>query len=218
MPRSSYDVVVVGGGHNGLVAAAYSAGAGRSCLLLERGARLGGAAVSEAPFAGVPARVSRYAYLVSLLPRSIVAELGLPIRLASRGVASYTPDPRAAGARGLLVDERDPGRTARSFRECTGAGAARRAWHALYASTRRVARVVFPSLTEPLRSREQLRSPDRRRPIWKALFERRSRRVARGRFDSDLARGIVVLTDGLIGTFADADDPRCARTAASSTT
>ena len=51
--RSSYDAVIVGGGHNGLVAAAYLARAGRSCLLLERGLQLGGAAVSEGVFPGV---------------------------------------------------------------------------------------------------------------------------------------------------------------------
>ncbi|MCW2983152.1 MAG: dependent oxidoreductase, partial [Conexibacter sp.] len=101
---SAYDAVIVGGGHNGLVAAAYLARAGRRVLLLERRDELGGAAVSEVAFAGVDARLSRYSYLVSLLPRAIVDELGLSLRLVRRRISSYTPDPRAAGARGLLVD------------------------------------------------------------------------------------------------------------------
>ena len=83
---SRHDAVIVGGGHNGLVAAAYLARAGRSVLVLERRDHLGGAAVSERPFAGVDARLSRYAYLVSLLPRSIVDELGLQLRLGRRRI------------------------------------------------------------------------------------------------------------------------------------
>src|SRR5919202_1554406 len=109
MPSDSRrDVVIVGAGHNALVAAAYLARAGRSVLVLERRDHVGGAAVSERPFAGVDARLSRYAYLVSLLPSLIMRELGLEreVRLARRSVASYTPDPRAPG-RGLLVDAED---------------------------------------------------------------------------------------------------------------
>src|SRR5262245_44812319 len=90
---SRHDVVIVGGGHNGLVAATYLARAGRSVLVLERRDHVGGAAVSERPFAGVDARLSRYAYLVSLLPRAIVSELGLDVTLLRRRVSSYTPVP-----------------------------------------------------------------------------------------------------------------------------
>ena len=86
--RDRYDVVVVGGGHNGLVAATYLARAGRSVAVLERGDHVGGAAVSEAPFAGVDARLSRYSYLVSLLPRAIVDELGLRFTVRRRRVSS----------------------------------------------------------------------------------------------------------------------------------
>jgi len=81
-----WDVVVVGGGHNALTAAAYLARAGRRVLVLERAEQVGGAAVSTAvgapgaPFPGVAARLSRYSYLVSLLPRLIVDDLGLDVR------------------------------------------------------------------------------------------------------------------------------------------
>src|SRR2546430_6519295 len=59
-------------------------------LFRSRRATLGGAAVSEEVFAGMEASISRYSYLVSLLPATIVRELALPLRLARRRVASYT--------------------------------------------------------------------------------------------------------------------------------
>ncbi|KJY30493.1 FAD-dependent oxidoreductase, partial [Streptomyces sp. NRRL S-444] len=98
-----YDDVIVGGGHNGLVAAAYLARAGRSVLVLERLGNTGGAAISTRPFAGVDARLSRYSYLVSLLPAKIVRDLGLNFAIRKRTVSSYTPVERDGRPGGLLV-------------------------------------------------------------------------------------------------------------------
>src|SRR4051812_26039577 len=92
-----FDVVVIGGGHNGLVAAAYLPRAGRSVLVLEKREHVGGAAVSERPWPGVDARLSRYSYLVSLLPRAIREDLGLKVELRRRSVASYSPRPDGSG-------------------------------------------------------------------------------------------------------------------------
>ena len=86
--HQSYDVAIVGGGHNGLVAAAYLARAGLSVAVLERLDHTGGAAVSVSPFPGMPARLSRYSYLVSLMPEQLMADLELDIRLASRSSRS----------------------------------------------------------------------------------------------------------------------------------
>jgi phytoene dehydrogenase-like protein len=84
----SRDVVVVGGGHNGLVAAAYLARSGRSTLVCERRGVLGGAAVSEHPF-GPDYTVTSLSYVVSLLPPGLVSDL----RLASHGYHVYPQGP-----------------------------------------------------------------------------------------------------------------------------
>jgi phytoene dehydrogenase-like protein len=202
---TTYDAVIVGGGHNGLVAAAYLARAGRRVLLLERRDELGGAAVSEVAFPGVEARLSRYAYLVSLLPRVIIDELGLDVALVRRRVSSYTPDPRDGGRRGLLVDAGDRAATRASFARVTGGSPDLAAWEALYALTARVARAVFPTLIEPLRSRDELRRLVDDGDAWRMLFEEPLGEMLAREFDDDLVAG-VVLTDGLIGTFAAADD------------
>ena len=74
---ASRDVVIIGGGHNGLVAAAYLARSGLSTLVCERRDVLGGAAVSEHPF-GPDYTVTSLSYVVSLLPPGLVRDLQLP--------------------------------------------------------------------------------------------------------------------------------------------
>src|SRR5438045_7392128 len=71
----SYDAIIIGAGHNGLVTAAYLARAGWRVLVLERRGIVGGACVTEAVFPGY--RVSTAAYLVSLLQERVVRDLEL---------------------------------------------------------------------------------------------------------------------------------------------
>jgi phytoene dehydrogenase-like protein len=202
----TYDAVIVGGGHNGLVAAAYLARARRSVLLLERREKVGGAAVSEQTFPGVDARLSRYAYLVSLLPRFIVDDLALPLRLVRRRVSSYTPDPRVDGRTALFVDGLEEDATTASFAAVTRGEHDLAAWRAFYARTQHVAERVFPTLTQPLLAREQFRAVVGDDEAWRALFETPLGETVSATFDDDVVAG-VVLTDALIGTFAAADEP-----------
>ena len=80
-----YDAVIIGGGHNGLVSAAYLARAGLKTLVLEQRHVLGGAAVTEEIFPGF--RFSVFSYVVSLLRPEIIRELDLP-RTASTSCRS----------------------------------------------------------------------------------------------------------------------------------
>jgi phytoene dehydrogenase-like protein len=207
---ASYDAIIVGGGHNGLVAAAYLARAGRRVLVLERLAGTGGAAVSEQPFAGVGARLSRYAYLVSLFPHEIASDLGLDIELRRRAVSSYTPTVRDGRDTGLLVT-RDPHGTERSFRALTGDARAFAQWMELYGLSAAVAERLAPTLLGPVPTRVQAEALLADIPgAWERIVEAPLGRWVEETVDDDLVRGIV-LTDALIGTFADAHDSSLAQ-------
>jgi phytoene dehydrogenase-like protein len=75
---SSYDAIVVGGGHNGLVAAAYLARSGARTVVLESRSTTGGAATTEAPWPEAPdIKVTRLSYVMSLMPPTIIDDLQL---------------------------------------------------------------------------------------------------------------------------------------------
>ena len=198
-----YDVAVIGGGHNGLVAATYLAKAGKSVVILEANAEVGGATTSVRAFPEYDAMLSRYSYLISLLPDQIVSDLGLDFECISRTVSSYTPYSRNGKDSGLYVARQWDKETEVSFKELDPSGAEWAAWQDFYTEIAEFAVKIAPSMLQPLKSRSELKAEINMPKVWDYLMERPIGEVIEERFKDDLVRG-VVLTDALIGTFSSA--------------
>ena len=198
-----YDVAVIGGGHNGLVAATYLAKAGKSVVILEANAEVGGATTSVRAFPEYDAMLSRYSYLISLLPDQIVSDLGLDFECISRTVSSYTPYSRNGKDSGLYVARQWDKETEDSFNELDPSGAEWAAWQDFYNEIAEFAVKIAPSMLQPLKSRSELKAEIDMPEVWDYLMERPIGEVIEERFKEDLVRG-VVLTDALIGTFSSA--------------
>lgn len=201
-------VAIIGGGHNGLTAAAYLARAGVTVTVLERLPHVGGAAVSTSDFVGLDARLSRYSYLVSLLPAEIISDLGLDVQLARRRYSSYTPVPTGYGPdanRGLLIDAGDEAATRASF-AAIGAADDADAFAAFADRTTRLASSLFPTLTQPLPTRDAARAAAGAGSAWSEIVDAPISDAIERSVQCDLVRGVIA-TDALIGTFASLDDP-----------
>jgi phytoene dehydrogenase-like protein len=199
---TSADVVIIGGGHNGLVAASYLAAAGRDVVVLEAQDRLGGAVAGAQIFAGIPVSVSRFSYLVSLLPDVIVDDLGLDIELASRSVASYTPHDHG----GLLIADPVGPATAASFAALTGDTNEYDGWLSFQQRIGHAAAAIAPTLTAPLPAASTIRSR-----LGDGLMDDLATHpigdLVTRTFANDSVRGTVA-TDALIGTEAGLGDSR----------
>jgi phytoene dehydrogenase-like protein len=206
---SVYDAVIIGGGHNGLVAACYLAQAGQRVLILEKNDTIGGATCSKTVFPGVAARLSVYSYLVSLLPQKIMSDLGIRLEIRRRSVASYTPVLRDGKHSGLLISNIDEEATRASFFALTGSDGEYTAFRKFYDLAGIFARKVWPTLLSPLVSRtameKQFRSPDERQ-AWAGLVEQPLGHMIEALLADDAVRG-TVFTDGKIGVSTCPEDP-----------
>ena len=199
MSTKKYDVTIIGGGHNGLVAATYLAKAGKSVVILEANPEIGGATQSVQAFEGFDAYLSRYSYLVSLLPDKIVTDLGLAFECISREVSSYTP----YVDKGLYVSRQWDEKTAASFNELDPTGHEAQAWQEFYGEVAEFAHKIAPTLLQPLKTRSELKAEINLPQAWEYLVENPIGIEIDKRFNNDVVKG-VVLTDALIGTFASA--------------
>ncbi|HEY0368724.1 MAG TPA: NAD(P)/FAD-dependent oxidoreductase [Chthoniobacterales bacterium] len=207
--KSSYDVVILGAGHNGLVAASYLGRAGLSVLLLEKNDYIGGATISEKLFPDYDARLSRYSYLVSLFPEKIIRDLDLKLDLRRRATGSFTPYTKHGQHSGLLLSNVDEARSRDSMFELTGNTTEYEQMKRFYNLARVFAEHTWDSMLEPLVARTEFRKrfndDEVSREAWRSLAEEPIGRAIEHYLRDDLVRGMV-LTDAKIGVLTHPHD------------
>ncbi|MBU3692514.1 MAG: NAD(P)/FAD-dependent oxidoreductase [Candidatus Nanopelagicaceae bacterium] len=197
-----YDAIIVGSGHNGLVAACYLAKAGKRVLVLEKNDYVGGATTSISPFKGIDAQLSRYSYLVALLPDQIITDLSLNFECLSRAVSTYAPYFDETD-QGLLINRIFDQESHESMELLTGGREEAQAWINFYSSVQEFAGVLAPTFLQPLPTAAEVQ--EMVDPLtWVELVENTLGQTLHDNFYDDLVKGIV-LTDGLIGTFTNAE-------------
>jgi phytoene dehydrogenase-like protein len=208
--KSKYDVVILGAGHNGLVAASYLGRAGLSVLLLEKNDYIGGATTSQKVFPDYDARLSRYSYLVSLFPEKIIRDLGLKLKLRRRDTGSFTPYIKSGCQGGLLISNVDESLSRQSMADLTGSESEFDGMKKFYHLARVFAEHTWDSMLEPLVSREEIQRrfdvDDVSREAWRSLAEEPLGQAIERYLKDDLVRGLV-LTDAKIGVFTHPHDP-----------
>jgi phytoene dehydrogenase-like protein len=207
--KARYDVVILGAGHNGLVAASYLTRAGLTVLLLERNDYIGGATTSQKVFPDYDARLSRYSYLVSLFPEKIIRDLGLKLDLRQRATGSFTPYLRDGGQHGLLLSNVSEETSAQSMFELTGNRTEYEQMKKFYNLSRVFAEHTWDSMLEPLVAKDEFKrrfeNDEVSQEAWRSLAEEPLGRAIERYLQNDLVRGLV-LTDAKIGVFTHPHD------------
>jgi phytoene dehydrogenase-like protein len=207
--QPDYDAIIIGAGHNGLIAACYLAMAGKRVLVLEKNDNVGGATFSKKIFPGVDAYISVYSYLVSLLPEKILSDLNLRLDLRRRAIASYTPVRKVGRDTGLLISNLTEEVTRQSFIELTGSEREYQRYQELQRSLSLFAQKIWPTLLEPLRSKGELQQQFRtaeENKIWEYIVEKPLSHLIEEHLSDDIVRG-VVFTDAKIGISTFPEDP-----------
>ncbi|HEY2138685.1 MAG TPA: NAD(P)/FAD-dependent oxidoreductase [Chthoniobacterales bacterium] len=209
MIKTLYDVVILGAGHNGMVAAAYLTRAGLSVLLLEKNDYIGGATTSQKVFPDFDAYLSRYSYLVSLFPEKIIRDLELNLELRRRAIGSFTPYVRDGKHRGLLLSNISEETSATSMFELTGNRTEHEQLKNFYNLSRVFAEHAWDTMLEPLVAKSEFKkrfeNDDISREAWRSLVEEPLGCAIERYLRDDIVRGLV-LTDAKIGIFTHPHD------------
>ncbi len=207
--KSRYDVVILGAGHNGLVAATYLGRAGLSVLLLEKNNYIGGATTSQKVFPDYDARLSRYSYLVSLFPEKIIRDLGLNLELRRRATASFTPYAKDGRDDGLLLSNVDEEKSRQSIVDLTGSDTEYGQMKKFYNLSHVFAEHIWDTMLEPLIAKEDFRRRfdlgDVSREAWRSLTEEPLGLAIERYLQNDLVRGLV-FTDAKVGVLTHPHD------------
>jgi phytoene dehydrogenase-like protein len=204
-PIPNTNVIVIGAGHNGLIAACYLAKAGKKVLVLERRDIVGGACVTEEVWPGY--HVSVGAYLCSLLQPQIIIDLNLRnfgFDVYKRETAGFAPFPDGSS----LFLYADPGKTREWLAQfCSARDVG--AFFAFEADVERAAQIIEPWLDHEAPSDDQLRQAFDRAGcanLYEQFITGSVRKLLDDRFEDDRLK-TVLATDGLIGSYAGPSTP-----------
>ncbi len=203
-----FDVVIIGSGHNGLVAACYLAKAGKKVLILEKNDYIGGATTSQRVFEDYDASLSRYSYLISLLPDVIIKELGLDLNLKKRKTASYTPFSNHGEIKSLLISNENEDLSRQSVLALGEGDSEWAGYQTILRKQEEFANLVWDSFLLPLKSRESWKAffeHNNKKELWEEFVERPIGELIEKYVKNDILRG-VLLTDARIGAYTSAHD------------
>jgi phytoene dehydrogenase-like protein len=202
-----HDAVIIGAGHNGLIAAGYLARAGKRVLVVERRDTVGGACVTEEVWPGY--RISTAAYLCSLLRPEIVRDLELErygFEVYRRETSGFAPFPDGSF---LFVQPDEARMRAELARFCQATPEDVEAYFEFEADVERAAKIVEPFLLREPPTQEELRQAFVEvgaESLYSDFITGSVSELLEGRFRKEALKAILA-TDGLIGTFGGPSTP-----------